>query len=249
MTAPLPANEAERLAALRDCQILDTAPEPPFDDVTLLAAQICGVPLAAVSLIDADRQWFKSILGLEATETPRGVAFCAHTILQPDLLLVPDARTDTRFADNPLVTGDPNVRFYAGMPLITSDGYALGSLCVIDRKPRQLSPDQQASLRALGNQVASQLELKRHIAAQERLIAELGRTETELERVLTQNAQVLSSISSILIGVDAGRRRHDLERGGKRRFRNADFGDAGAAIHGLRRPVGLGGCPGGHRGV
>ena len=204
MTAPLPANEAERLAALRDCQILDTAPEPPFDDVTLLAAQICGVPLAAVSLIDADRQWFKSILGLEATETPRGVAFCAHTILQPDLLLVPDARTDTRFADNPLVTGDPNVRFYAGMPLITSDGYALGSLCVIDRKPRQLSPDQQASLRALGNQVASQLELKRHIAAQERLIAELGRTETELERVLTQNAQVLSSISSILIGVDAG---------------------------------------------
>ena len=216
MTAPLPENETARLAALHDCHVLDTAPEPQFDDVTLLAAQICGVPLAAVSLVDEQRQWFKSRLGLQVTETPRDVAFCAHTILQPDLMLVPDAQSDPRFSENPLVTGDPSIQFYAGMPLITSDGLALGSLCVLDQKPRRLTLEQQAALRALGNQVANQLELKRHIAAQERLIGERIRAEallqaeiterrwaeTELEKVLTQNAQVLASISSILIGVD-----------------------------------------------
>lgn len=217
MIAPLPENEAERLKALQACRVLDTLPEPEFDDVTLLAAQICGVPMAAVSLIDTDRQWFKSILGLDAAQTPRDIAFCAHTILQPDLLLVPDAHNDPRFSDNPLVTGAPSIRFYAGMPLTTSDGLALGSLCVIDRQPRQLSADQKAALRALGNQISSQLELKRQIALQEQMIAERkeiektlqaeiaerSRTEAELEWVLAQNAQVLASISSILIGVDA----------------------------------------------
>ena len=217
MSAPLPLNEEERLRALYACRVLDTPPEPQFDDITLLAAQICGVPLAAVSLIDRDRQWFKSILGLDATETPREAAFCAHTILQPELMVVPDAQSDPRFSDNPLVTGDLGIRFYAGMPLLLPDGLALGALCVIDQKPRQLSADQQAALRALGNQVASQLELKRHIAAQEQLIAERLEVEqqlqaeiaerrwaeSELERVLLQNAQVLASISSILIGVDA----------------------------------------------
>ncbi len=217
MIAPLPENEAERLNALYVCRILDTPPEPEFDDVILLAAQICGVPQAAVSLIDTDRQWFKSILGLDAVQTPRDVAFCAHTILQPDLLLVPDAHADPRFSDNPLVTGAPSIRFYAGMPLTTSDGLALGSLCVIDQKPRHLSVHQQTALRVLGNQISSQLELKRHITLQEQLIAEReevekslqaeiaerSRTEAELEWVLAQNAQVLASISSILIGVDA----------------------------------------------
>ena len=217
MIAPLPENETERLNALYGCRILDTAPEPVFDDVMLLAAQICGVPQAAVSLIDTDRQWFKAILGLDASETPRDVAFCAHTILQPDLLLVPDAHTDPRFSDNPLVTGAPSIRFYAGMPLVTSDGLALGSLCVIDQKPRQLSTQQQEALRVLGNQISSQLDLKRHITLQAQLIAEREevrkslqaevierrRTEAELEWVLSQNAQVLASISSILIGVDA----------------------------------------------
>ncbi len=217
MSAPVPENEDERLQALYACRVLDTPPEPQFDDIILLAAQICGVPLAAVSLIDRDRQWFKSILGLDATETPRDAAFCAYTILQPELMVVPDTQSDPRFSGNPLVTGDPGIRFYAGMPLVMSDGLALGSLCVIDKKPRQLSTDQQAALRALGNQVASQLELKRHIAAQEQLIAERLEAEkqlqaeiaerrwaeSELERVLLQNAQVLASISSILIGVDA----------------------------------------------
>jgi PAS domain S-box-containing protein len=217
MSAPVPENEEERLRALYTCRVLDTPPEPEFDDVTLLAAQICGAPLAAVSLIDCDRQWFKSRLGLDATELPRGVAFCAHTILQPELMLVPDAQNDPRFSDNPLVTGDLGIRFYAGMPLRMPDGLTLGALCVIDKKPRQLSADQQAALRALGNQIATQLELKRHIAAQEKLIAERLEAEqqlqveiaerrwaeSELERILLQNAQVLASISSILIGVDA----------------------------------------------
>lgn len=217
MIAPLPENETERLNALYACRILDTSPEPVFDDVILLAAQICGVPQAAVSLIDTDRQWFKSILGLDVSETPRDVAFCAHTILQPDLLLVPDSHEDPRFSDNPLVTGAPSIRFYAGMPLITSDGLALGSLCVIDQQPRQLSAQQQEALRVLGNQISSQLDLKRHITLQEQLIAEReevrkslqaeiierSRTEAELEWVLAQSAQVLASISSILICVDA----------------------------------------------
>ncbi len=217
MSAPIPENEEERLQALHACRILDTPPEPDFDDITLLAAQICGVPLAAVSLIDRDRQWLKSALGLDATETPRDIAFCAHTILQPELMIVPDAQSDPRFSGNPQVTGNPGIRFYAGVPLRVSSGLALGSLCVIDKKPRWLSLDQQAALRVLARQVVSQLELKRHIAAQEQLIAERLEAEcqlqaeiaerrwaeSELERILLQNAQVLASISSILIGVDA----------------------------------------------
>ena len=165
MPAPVPENEAQRLNALYACRILDTLPETEFDEVTLLAAQICGVPIAAVSLIDRDRQWFKSILGLEATETPRDMAFCAHTILQPDLMLVPDAERDPRFSKNPLVTGGPGIKFYAGMPLVTSDGLALGSLCVIDRKPRQLTPDQQTALRVLGHQVTGRRTTKSGIWA------------------------------------------------------------------------------------
>ena len=177
MTYPRPDNEAERLEALRLHHILDTAPEDAFDDLTRLAAHICGVPISAVSLVDEDRQWFKSIVGLPTKETPREMAFCAHTILQPGLMVVPDAQNDARFADNPLVTGDPHIRFYAGFPLITPDGHALGSLCVIDRTPRHLTPDQEAALRILARQVGSQLELTRRIALQERLAAETQQAE------------------------------------------------------------------------
>ncbi len=217
MQVPIPENEAERLTALHACHILDTLPEPEYDEVTFLAAQICGVSQAAISFIDTDRQWLKSTLGLNITETTREIAFCAHTILQDDLMIVPDARTDTRFLDNPLVTGAASIRFYAGVPLITSNGMALGALCVIDQKTRHLSAEQQAALRVLGNQISTLLELKRRITLQEQLIAERKevedslqaevierrRTEAELEWVLSQNAQVLASISSILIGVDA----------------------------------------------
>jgi two-component system, sensor histidine kinase len=163
MKAPLPATEDARLEALRAYDVLDTPPEQAFDDLTRLASQICGTPVAMVSLVDGDRQWFKSKVGTEATGTPRDVAFCAHAILQTDLFVVPDAEADDRFVDNPLLTSDPHVRFYAGAPLITPDGHAIGTLCAIDRVPRQLSPEQLEALRALARQTMTQFQLRRNL--------------------------------------------------------------------------------------
>jgi GAF domain-containing protein len=159
-SAPLPANESDRLDALKRYEVLDTPDEVDFDDFTWLASQICGTPIALISLIDATRQWFKSRVGLEARETPRERAFCGHTILGTKILEVPDALQDVRFHDNPLVTGAPDIRFYAGTPLTTHDGFNLGSLCVIDRAPRHLSDLQRESLVRLGRQVVMQLELR-----------------------------------------------------------------------------------------
>ena len=157
----MPTNEAQRLAALREYRILDTAVEKAYDDITALAAYICDVPIALISLVDESRQWFKSRLGLRRQETPRDVAFCAHAILQTEPLIVRDAMEDERFADNPLVLGGPHIRFYAGFPLTTPEGLALGTLCAIDRKPRQLSTEQQRAMQALARQVMALLDLRR----------------------------------------------------------------------------------------
>ena len=160
--APIPQNETERLAELHRYGVLDTAPEFAYDQLAELAASICGTPVAVVSLIDADRQWFKSKFGLDIHQTSRDAAFCAHTILGSELVVVPDATADERFADNPLVISEPHIRFYAGAPLITVDGHALGTLCVLDYATRELSQHQRDALKMLSSQVVGQLELGKH---------------------------------------------------------------------------------------
>ncbi len=185
--APLPKNESKRLETLLGYQILDTEAETAFDDLTRLAASICDTPIALVSLLDQERQWFKSRVGLPALETCRQIAFCGYAILQSDIFIVPDAREDPRFTDNPLVTQAPYIRFYAGVPLINPEGYALGTLCVIDHKPRQLSPHQLEALTTLARQTTTQLELRRSVRRYSQAI--VAQQQTELEyTALFENA-------------------------------------------------------------
>src|SRR6266545_1432237 len=175
-SAPLPNDEPARLAALQRYLVLDTPPERDFDNLTRLAAMICGTPIALVSLVDTHRQWFKARIGVDASETPRDVAFCAHGILQPDeLFVIPDATKDPRFCDNPLVTEDPNIRFYAGAPLKTPDGHAVGMLCVVVTMPRDLAPAALDTLQILGQQVVVQLEQRLKIEKLEYVVAERDR--------------------------------------------------------------------------
>jgi anti-sigma regulatory factor (Ser/Thr protein kinase) len=191
------AGEAHRLAALRRYRILDTEPEQRFDDLALLASQICGTPMALISLIDRDRQWFKSRVGVNVTQTPRDVAFCARAIQQHDLFVVPDALEDARFRDNPLVREEPHIRFYAGAPLVTVDGDALGTICVLDRKPRALTSWQRAALEALRRQVESQLELRRSLDELSGALEARDRAERDQERLITELRGALDSVERL----------------------------------------------------
>jgi len=185
-TAPIPANEAERLAAVRSYQLLDTAPEIGYDEISELAAQICQCPVAVIGLVDEARDWKKSKYGLPAdfSGMPREMSICSATICGSDLVLSSDLTTDERFRDNPTVTGEPRLRFYCGMPLINPEGYALGTLCIVDFKPRELTFEQTEAVRRLSRQVVMQFELRRNLLELERRMSELAlaRRDAELER-------------------------------------------------------------------
>ncbi len=226
MKAPFPPNETARLASLGQYEILDTPPEREFDDLAFLAAHICQTPFAMVSLIEEKRQWFKATVGVEITETPRDTAFCAYTILQPnEILEVKDVQADERFADNPFVLSNPHIRFYAGAPLLAADGQPIGTLCVMDRKPRSLTSEQIAALAALSRAVVAQLELRKQgrIAAKEKekagqllAVAEKARrallSVLEDEKIAAQNLRssegrfrrLIENSSDVIMVIDEG---------------------------------------------
>jgi len=181
MAAPLPKNEPERLAALHLYQILDTEPEAAYDALARLAAHVCAAPIALVTLIDERRQWHKASVGMDSPELPREASFCAHAILDRDLFIVPDAPADPRFAASPLVAGELSIRFYAGAPLVTPEGHALGALCVLDRTPRNLTDPQREALRTLGRLAAELLAPRRQITELLISLVERQRTEEELD--------------------------------------------------------------------
>ena len=198
MATPAPTkNEAARVAALQKYAILDTEPEQAFDDLVLLASFICNTPIALISLVDEDRQWFKSKVGLSISETPREIAFCATAIRQADVFVVPDTLNDERFRNNPLVVSEPNIRFYAGAPLINEEGHALGTICVIDRTPRELEPGQQAALEALSRLVLAQLELRRNLMLLKEALTDRTKEEHERERELVALQQTLLRVMRV----------------------------------------------------
>ncbi|MCX6966167.1 MAG: ATP-binding protein [Verrucomicrobia bacterium] len=196
MTAPLPLQEAERLQALSDYGLMDTPPEPVFDEVVALASYVFRTPIALIPLLDAKRQWFKSRVGLDLTETPREHAFCSYTILEPTGMVVPDALADPRFADNPLVVGKPGIRFYAGTPLKTREGHALGTLCVIDTKPRpQLDPEQKQALHTLGRHLMAQLEVRYSSAFLAKALRERSQAQAEEQNRMVEHGRELTRLN------------------------------------------------------
>ncbi len=223
ISAEIPEDESQRLQALYNYEILDTEAEEVFDNLTLLASQICETPIALISLIDPNRQWFKSKVGLDAEETSRDIAFCAHAINQTEVFEVCDTLEDLRFRDNPLVTSEPNIRFYAGSPLISPEGYAIGTLCAISDKPKQLSEPQKNALQVLANEVISQLELRRKIqqvsTANERKTDFLTKVSHELRTPLNaiiSFSQLMVNDSSIDLNEKHQRYLQHLDSSGKR---------------------------------
>ncbi|UEM07469.1 GAF domain-containing protein (plasmid) [Skermanella rosea] len=192
---PVPLDEPQRLIALHRYDLLDTPPERAFDHITRLAARVLGMPISLVTLIDETRQWFKSRYGLDAPWTRREVAFCSYTILDTETLVVPDAAADDRFADNPLVTGDPNIRFYAGAPLVTPEGHALGTLCVIDRSPHpEFSGEQRRLLRDFADLVMTEIEARSAALALRRKVHEHQETERQRQRSLAEKETLLREV-------------------------------------------------------
>ncbi len=199
---PIPANEQERLKELYSYNILDTLSEEDFDNITEIASQICNTKISQITLVDNDRLWFKSSYGLPGSEVPRHLSFCSHALNTPDeLFIVPDARADERFADNPFVTGEPKVVFYAGVPMISENGYALGSLCVVHDQPGQLSESQLKSLRALSKQAMRLIELRKKKAQVEGATSNLNEKNKALEKFVGTVAHDLRSPLNNIIGV------------------------------------------------
>jgi anti-sigma regulatory factor (Ser/Thr protein kinase) len=190
-------DELARLAALRKYRILDTEPERAFDDLTELASQICGTPIALISLIDADRQWFKSRVGLSIAETSRSVSFCTHAIKQRDLFVVPDARDSDTFRNNPFVVGENGIRFYAGASLVTSSGHALGTLCVLDKVPRTLTAEQVEALDALRRQAEAQLELRANLLELDEALKARDLAESEQLRLIRELRDSLENVRKL----------------------------------------------------
>lgn len=206
MTAPIPPNETKRLKVLWQYEVLDTVPEEVFDDLTELAAKICEAPIALISLVDEKRQWFKSKVGISISETSRDVSFCAHAITQPGLFIVPDATQDPRFANHPFVVAGPRIRFYAGAPLVTPDGHALGTLCVLDTTPRELRADQKQALRILAHHVVSQLELRRRSRELGDVRRDNERLKGSLEKARAKLATARRDVARRKVKPAAGRR-------------------------------------------
>jgi GAF domain-containing protein len=195
MAAAPPSIEAARIAALNRYAILDTEPEQCFDDLVILASYVCRTPMAMLSLVDEHRQWFKSKVGVQVRETPREISICSHAIQQDDLFVVQDTLEDPRFRENALVVGEPRIRFYAGAPLISEDGFALGTLCVVDREPRELNEDQKNALKSLGRLALAQMELRQNLrllkdALSDRTKEEHAR-ELEIKRLEDKLVRVL----------------------------------------------------------
>lgn len=199
MDYPVPKNEAKRIKVLWEYDILDTVPEEVFDELTALAGLICGAPISLISLVDENRQWFKSKVGLDLKETSRNVSLCAHAIMQDDLFIIPDATLDERFKDFPLVTDYPKIRFYAGAPLVTPDGHALGTLCVLDKVPRQLDENQKQALRVLARHVMVQLELRRHSK-------ELAGARSDCDKAKSDLTKAKAEIASLKKALAAGKK-------------------------------------------
>lgn len=223
VSAPIPENETDRLQKLHDYEILDTATEQDYDDIARLVTEICNTPISTISFVDRDRQWFKAGIGVSSRETSRDVAFCAHTILGDDIFTVHDASADPRFDDNPLVTIDPRLKFYAGVPLITPDGYRLGALCAIDRKPRTLTAQQEEGLRILARHVVDLLELRRsrkELEIQNQQLTELSDMKSRLMSIMAHDLRSpIATLHSFMALFDSG----DLSREEQRKV-IADLG-------------------------